>query len=76
MTDLGSMGGLLIPLLAIAGGIVIALTAVVTSHYRKSQRDEMDTTLKLEMLERGMSADEIERVLRAKSDSPEESSAR
>jgi hypothetical protein len=70
MTQLAGMEGLLIPLLAIAGGIVVALTTIIMHHYRKSQRDEMDTTLKLDMLERGMSAEEIERVLSAKSDSP------
>ena len=53
----------LIPLL---GGIIIALTSILTGHYRKLQRDDMAATLKMEMIQRGMSVDEIERVLEAK----------
>ncbi len=58
-----------IGLVAVAGGLIIAVVAVVTSYFRDSQRDEMDATLKMEMIQRGMSADEIEKVLKASSGS-------
>ncbi|HEV3138388.1 MAG TPA: hypothetical protein VGZ26_10805 [Pirellulales bacterium] len=54
--------GLIIPACVTA---VVALV-IVTRHKRRAQRDEMEATLKMEMIERGMSADEIERVLAAK----------
>jgi len=50
----------------IVGGIAIALTAIVTEHRRKMVRDDMNATLKMEMIQRGMSVDEIERVLAAR----------
>jgi hypothetical protein len=46
--------------------LVVAMTAIISHHIRRSQRDDMEATLKMEMIERGMSADEIERVLAAK----------
>ncbi|MEX0676204.1 MAG: hypothetical protein WD063_03975 [Pirellulales bacterium] len=49
-----------------AAGIIVALTAIITGHLRKMQRDDMEATLKMEMIQRGMSADEIERVLAAR----------
>jgi hypothetical protein len=58
-----------IVLVAVAGGLITGIVAVVTSYYRDSQRDEMDATLKMEMIQRGMSADEIEKVLKANSGS-------
>jgi len=52
--------------LPIICGSLIALTAIVTDHKRKSQRDDMEATLKMEMLQRGLSAEDIERVLSAR----------
>jgi hypothetical protein len=52
--------------LAIAGGIVAVITKIVSTHYRRTQLDEMEATLKMEMVQRGMSADEITRVLDAR----------
>jgi len=49
------------------GGLIIGAIAVVTDYYRNVQRDEMDATLKMEMLARGMSAEEIVEVLKATS---------
>ena len=49
----------------LVGGILIAITAILAGNYRKMQRDDMNATLKMEMIQRGMSADEIERVLQA-----------
>lgn len=53
----------------IVGAVIIAVTAILAGTYRKMQRDDMNATLKMEMIQRGMSADEIERVLRAKASS-------
>jgi hypothetical protein len=49
------------------GGLVVGGIAVVTGYFRDRQRDEMDATLKMEMIQRGMSADEISTVLSATS---------
>jgi hypothetical protein len=71
--ELGKWGTHGVWVLIVACATVVILTSLVTSHRRKSQRDEMDTTLKLEMIQRGMSVDEIERVLSAKSRPDEKS---
>jgi hypothetical protein len=63
--NLAGMEGLLIPLFAIVGASITLVTLIATNYWRKSQRDDIDATLKMEMIQRGMSADEIERVLRA-----------
>jgi hypothetical protein len=52
--------------LPIIGGFLIAMTAIITDYRRKSQRDDMEATLKMEMIQRGMSAEDIERVLAAR----------
>ena len=57
--------GITLPLLI---GGAVAITALITGHFRKSQRDDMEATLKMEMIQRGMSAEEIERVLAARMD--------
>ncbi|HEX3726786.1 MAG TPA: hypothetical protein VHV08_11115 [Pirellulales bacterium] len=61
----------LVVLVTIAGGLVVGAIAIITEHYRHVQRDEMDATLKMEMLQRGMSADEIVTVLSAVSGAPD-----
>jgi hypothetical protein len=58
--------GIILGLIATLGGIGVAITKVIATYYRKVQLDEMETTLKLEMIQRGMSADEITRVLEVK----------
>ena len=47
--------------------VVSGLATVGISAWRKHAAAKMDMELKLEMLSRGMSADDIERVLSAKS---------
>lgn len=60
---------LLIPVVAIVGGMLTAVLIVgtisVTIYLRISRRDQMDYDLKREMVDRGMSADDIERVIKA-----------
>jgi hypothetical protein len=58
--------GIIVGLVAIIGGMGVAVTKVVAAHYRKTQLDEMEATLKMEMIQRGMSAAEITQVLEAK----------
>jgi hypothetical protein len=58
------------PLSWIFGVILVPSVVGTVAHYlTKAQRDRLDAELKMQMLERGMSADEIERVLSAKSGS-------
>jgi hypothetical protein len=54
----------------IVGGVLIAITAILADTYRKLQRDDMAATLKMEMIQRGMPADEIERILAARLNPP------
>ena len=58
--------GLLIPCLAIAGGVVISVVAILSVAWRKHRQTEIESALKQDMLNRGMSADEIARVVRAR----------
>ena len=51
---------------SLLGGITVAITLVVSTHYRRKMRDDMEATLKMEMIQRGMSADEITKVLDAR----------
>jgi hypothetical protein len=55
--------GITLPFLT---GAIVAVTLIVSSYRRKMQRDDMEATLKMEMIERGMSAEDIERVLAAR----------
>jgi hypothetical protein len=55
-------------LVGILGVIVVVVTKLVADYSRKSRRDDMEATLKMEMIQRNMSVDEIERVLAAKMD--------
>ena len=60
-----ALAGMLVGVIAILGGITVAITKVVSSSRRRMQLDEMDATLKMEMIQRGMPADEIAAVLKA-----------
>ncbi len=54
----------------LVGGILIAITAILAGTYRKMQRDDMTAILKMEMIQRGMSPEDIERVLAARMSPP------
>ena len=45
---------------------VITCAPLLASYWRQMKRDELETSLKRDMIARGMSADEIERILQAK----------
>ena len=53
--------------LVFAPAIVVPVTAIVASLWYKAHRDSLDASLKHEMLQRGMSADDIVKVLQARS---------
>ena len=52
--------------LAIIGATIVAVTSVVLDHFRKAQRDDMEATLKMELIHRGMTANDIKQVLEAR----------
>jgi hypothetical protein len=54
---------IIIPLVAIVGGLGIAAVAIVTSIWYKLRVKQWEMSLKHSMLERGMSAEEIKAVL-------------
>jgi len=64
--DLLALCGIFLGLVAIIGGLSIGLVAVVSYHYRRSRMDDIEATLKMEMIQRGMSAEDIRKVLEAR----------
>ena len=56
--------GELIALAAVIGGALIAIFAVVSYQWGRVRVAELETSLKQQMLEKGMSADEIEQVMK------------
>jgi hypothetical protein len=63
--------GALIALVAILSGALIAIIAVLAGNWAGVRRTEVDAALKQDMLNRGFSAADIERVLRASSTAQE-----
>lgn len=55
----------LVAVLVLTLGAVIALVAIVATQWRMHKRTEVEAALKQEMLARGMSAEDIERVIKA-----------
>ena len=72
--EIVALFGMLLGAVAIVGGITVAITKVVAAHFRRTQLDEMEATLKMEMIHRGMSAGEIKQVLEARMGSSRPSS--
>lgn len=68
--------GELITFVSVAGGLLIAVTAIIAGTWRKTRRTEILAALKQDMLSRGMSADEIRAVLEAGSRGCRKSSSR
>jgi hypothetical protein len=46
--------------------VIVGLTLILSINKRKMQRDDQEATLKMEMIERGYSAEDIERTLAAR----------
>jgi hypothetical protein len=57
--------GELVGLVALAGGLFCGVVAIVTGCWLEVRRAELTAALKKDMLERGMSAEEIRTVMEA-----------
>ena len=62
---------LLIPIVLFVGGALVGVTAILAHQWRAIRCTELEVALKQDMLRRGLSVDEIERVLRASEKPPE-----
>jgi hypothetical protein len=63
--DGGELIGLLVVLVPVVGGLLCGMVAIIAGNWRKIRRAEMEAALKQDMLNRGMSAEEIKTVLEA-----------
>ncbi len=68
--------GEFIGLVAVAGGLLCGLAAIIMGCWVHLRRAELDAALKQDMLNRGMSADDIRTVLEANSAAEREASGR
>jgi hypothetical protein len=59
--------GEIVPIFVIGAPLVVILVALAFSLFNKIHRRNAEIAFKHEMLDRGLSADEIERILAAKS---------
>lgn len=59
---------MMIPICGMAVGLLITVTAIVSSNWRRAKEAEFEASLKSQMLARGMSPAEIQQVLSAKSE--------
>jgi SOS response regulatory protein OraA/RecX len=59
-------GGELIGLTAVVGGMLVAVILGAFHQWRRVRMAEISAALKQQMLDKGMSADEIDKVIRAK----------
>ncbi len=65
---MSSMAFLTNPMFIFWGAIVIlSVVPTITYYWHKTRKAEMDADLKMRMLDMGMSASDIERVLKAES---------
>ena len=67
-SEIIALCGMAVGLVAIIAITITIVTIVMALYYRRTQLDEMEATLKIEMIQRGMSADDIVRVLKAHMD--------
>ena len=56
------------PVIVFIVGAIVAVAAIVAPQWRKAAKASEDARLKEQMIQRGFSADEIERVIRAGAD--------
>jgi hypothetical protein len=61
--DIIALCGIFIGLVAVLGLVAAILTAVISTNRRRTQQFEIEASLKMEMIERGMSAAEIKQIL-------------
>jgi hypothetical protein len=65
-------GGEMIAITAIVGGLICGVIVMIGEFWRRIRKAEIDARLKTDMLDRGMSAEEIKIVLEAGSKSIED----
>jgi hypothetical protein len=58
-------GGEIIGLFAVVGGLLCAIVGILSGNWQKVRRAEIHAALKQDMLNRGMSADDIRAVMEA-----------
>jgi hypothetical protein len=68
--ELAALCAMVVGIVGVIGGIAVGMAAVIASYFRRTRLDEMEVTLKMEMIERGLAAEDIERVLAAKLTDP------
>ena len=56
--------GILIPLVMAVCGALVGIIAIIAHQWRSIRQAEVEGALKQDMLNRGMTADEIERIIR------------
>ncbi len=64
--DIVPLAGMLVGVIALLCGFAVVVTSIVAHNSRRSKLDDMEATLKMEMIQRGMSAAEIKQVLEAR----------
>ena len=62
---LRSLGPEIVPVIALVGGMLVAVVGILAGVWHKNRRIELEIALKQDMLNRGMSAEDIERVIKA-----------
>ena len=58
-------GGEIIGLFAVVGGLLCAVVGILSGNWQKVRKAEINAALKQDMLNRGMSADDIRTVMEA-----------
>jgi hypothetical protein len=66
---------LIVPALSLAGGTIVFTVWILAHYWKRVQQIHVESSLKQDMLNRGLSAGDIERVLWASSDGPPEATA-
>ena len=64
--ELLGLCGIVLGLIAVLGGLTLGFAVLVAVYRRRVQLDDMEATLKMEMIQRGMSAEDIAKVLEAR----------
>lgn len=63
----GELLGLISVVVGCLTGAIIAVTAIITGNWSATRRAELETGLKQQLVSRGMSAEEIAKVVKATS---------
>ncbi len=61
------------PQIAVIMGCLIPIAGIIASYWYKAQKLQSENELKRAMVERGLSVDEIERIMAAQAEEPRDS---